>query len=61
MAGALSNAFNGASGLDSILRGLEGKGPPTKKPMASKRRKVAAPKQSVVVAKAVAKAGGNGF
>ena len=55
VAGSLSNAFNGVSGLDSILKGLEGKGPPTKKPMASKKRKVA-PKQSAVVAKAVAQA-----
>ena len=38
VAGHLSNAFVGCSGLGSILQGLEGRDAPTQKPMALKRK-----------------------
>ncbi len=53
MAGELSSAFTGCSGLDQILNNLEGRGQPTIKPMAVKRRKVTSKAKGV--AKAVAK------
>ena len=47
MASGLSNAFSGCSGLAGILDGLEGGGPPTERPCAIKRRKLAAPKKAL--------------
>ena len=41
MASGLTHAFSGCSGLAGILDGLESRGPPTQKPMAIKRRKLA--------------------
>ena len=40
MANQLTSAFYGRSGLDSILAGLDGRGVPTQKPMAFKRKAV---------------------
>ena len=41
VAGDISSALTGCSGLASILKGLENREEPTKKPMAIKRRKLA--------------------
>ena len=53
VASGLTNAFAGVSGLDAILAGLEGRGPPTQKPMAIKRK---LPKAKAAPAKAPAAA-----
>ena len=53
VASGLTNAFAGVSGLDAILAGLEGRGAPTQKPQAIKRK---FPKAKAAPAKAPAAA-----